>query len=192
MNKEILKRKESFIITAIQTLDELGVQGLTTRELAKREGVSEPALYRQFNSKDDIILAVVEEFAKYDSNIINTILENDMSFMDGILYFAGTYSDYYQGYSQIASVMYSSDFYRNSKEANEKMKIVFEKRFNFIKSFIEKAEQKEEIKFEISSEELADIILGIIHSITYFWKTRDSSENLKGKISRSLEFVLKN
>lgn len=192
MYKEILKRKESFIITAIETLDELGVQGLTTRELAKREGVSEPALYRQFNSKDDIILAVVEEFAKYDSNIINTILENEMSFMEGILYFAGTYADYYQGYSQIASVIYSYDFYRNNTKANEKMKIVFEKRFNFIKSFIEKAEQKGEIKFEISSDELADIVLGIIHSITYFWKTRDSSENLKGKIRRSLEFVLKN
>lgn len=191
MNKELLKRRESFILSAIETLDELGVQGLTTRELAKREGVTEPALYRQFNSKDDIILAVVEEFSKYDRYIINTILENEMGFMDGILYFAGVYSDYYQGYSQIVSVMYSIDFYRNSPKASEKMKTVFDERFNFIKSFIETAEEKGEISYDITSEELADIILGTMHSITYYWKNRDSSKNLKEKIKRSLEFVLR-
>lgn len=191
MDKSFLKRKQSFIITAIQILDELGVTGLTTREIAKREGVTEPALYRQFKSKDEVIVALIEELSKYDEYIINTVQENEMGFMEGILYYAKVYAEYYQGYSQIVSVIYAIDYYKNNSEAKKKMETMFERRYNFLKNFIEKAKERNEISFEISSDQLADIISGTIHSITYFWKNTDSSQNLKEKIENALKFILR-
>jgi AcrR family transcriptional regulator len=45
MKKNIIKRKNKIIIEAIDLLDELGIQGLTTKEIAKRRDPSEPAIY---------------------------------------------------------------------------------------------------------------------------------------------------
>ncbi len=46
---------------ALTVLDELGPQGLTIREVARRAGVSHAAPYRHFADKDALILAVVEQ-----------------------------------------------------------------------------------------------------------------------------------
>lgn len=191
MNKDFLKRKDSFIIRAIQLLDELGVQGITTRELAKREGVTEPALYRQFTSKDEIVLAVVEEFAKFDECIMNTVVENKMSYKEALFYFSETFAEYYQGYQEIVTVMFAVDFYRNVPEAKEKMTALFAKRVEFVRSILIKARDEEGVVFDSSVEELADMIIGLIYSITHQWKYHDTTQSLKEKIRRALAFLLR-
>ena len=47
MYKDYIKRKEKVIISSIDLFDEAGIKGLTTKELAKREGITEPAIYKQ-------------------------------------------------------------------------------------------------------------------------------------------------
>jgi AcrR family transcriptional regulator len=43
IEKEYHQRKNKIIIEAIDLLDEAGIQGLTTKEIAKRQGITEPA-----------------------------------------------------------------------------------------------------------------------------------------------------
>jgi TetR/AcrR family transcriptional regulator, fatty acid metabolism regulator protein len=188
---DYLKRRDSFVLSAIEVLDQLGVQGLTTRALARREGVSEPAFYRQFGSKDDIILALVEEFAKYDDYIINTVQENHMEPEQGLFYFVDAFSNYYQGYPQILSVIFSVDVYRYIPEANQKMGEVLKKRYAFIKNLIQDGHLKKQLQYQISVAELADIVSGLIWAMTYQWKHEDTTILLKDKIKNALRYVLK-
>ena len=48
MPKSYLTRKEKIIINAIDILDEGGINGLTMKEIANQQGITEPAVYRQF------------------------------------------------------------------------------------------------------------------------------------------------
>lgn len=75
MQKSLIKRRESIIVSTIQTLNEVGLQNLSTKMIANQEGVSEGTLFRHFKTKTDIMLAVVDHFSQYDDAIIETCVK---------------------------------------------------------------------------------------------------------------------
>ena len=52
--------RAALIDAALDVIGEIGPQGLTIREVARRAGVSHAAPYRHYADKDELILAVVE------------------------------------------------------------------------------------------------------------------------------------
>lgn len=191
MYKDFLKRKEKVIIQAIDVLDEAGIQGLTTKELARREGITEPAIYKQFDSKQDIILAILDRFAAFDGDIRNTILEQQMTPLQGVLYYVEAYAGYYQSYPQITTVMFSFDVFRYEVETNRKMNDIMNKRYDFITELVAKGQHAGEFSREIGAADLSNIILGLLWSITCRWKMQQKGENLKEQVTKALEWVLR-
>ena len=56
------ERQQQIVETAIKLIADKGIQNLTTKNLAKEIGISEPALYRHFSSKLEILKAVITNF----------------------------------------------------------------------------------------------------------------------------------
>ena len=191
MYKEYLKRREKVIISSIELLDEAGIKGLTTKELARREGITEPAIYKQFESKKEIILALIDKFAEYDETIINTIKEQKMTPIDSIFYFAEVYSLYYQNYPQITTIIFSFDAFKYDEETLKKMKKVMNRRFEFIKEIIKQGQDIKQISNDITPEYLTDMVLGMLWSLTYSWKLNNSKGKLKDRVLESLRWILK-
>ena len=190
MYKKFLKRKEKVIITAIEILNEGGIHGLTTKEIAKREGITEPAVYKQFDGKQEIVLAILERFSVFDEVIINTIIEQKMTPKDGIIYFSESYASYYQSYPQITTVMFSMDVFRYDEKANAKMMEIMGRRYEFMKELTSKAKETNQIDTEVSSEELAELLIGIIWSTTFKWKLDGCKNMLNELILRRIHWLL--
>lgn len=55
------ERKEQILQAAISTMAEQGLPGTTTRRIAEKVGVSEPALYKYFPGKKELVLEALEE-----------------------------------------------------------------------------------------------------------------------------------
>jgi AcrR family transcriptional regulator len=54
-------RREQIISTTIELLSRHGLPGTTTARIAREVGISEPALYRHFRNKEEILLAALDE-----------------------------------------------------------------------------------------------------------------------------------
>ena len=54
------KRREQLLDTAVQLFAEKGYTGATTAQLAQAAGVTEPIIYRHFESKRDLFIAVID------------------------------------------------------------------------------------------------------------------------------------
>jgi AcrR family transcriptional regulator len=55
------ERREALIDTALRVFTEGSYRGTTTAEIAREAGVSEPILYRHFDSKRDLYFACIDE-----------------------------------------------------------------------------------------------------------------------------------
>jgi TetR/AcrR family transcriptional regulator, fatty acid metabolism regulator protein len=191
MYQKYMKRKDRVIIDAIDLLDEQGIQGLTTKEIARREGISEPAIYKQFDSKKEIILAIMDKSSAFNVLISNTILEQKMSFFDALLYFTESITTYYQNYPQIITVMFSFDVFKYDPDTNSKMQKTVNDNYDFIKTLIKKGIETGELDSKTESEGLAEIIPGILWSAIWRWKITGCKYDLKETVMKSIKWIIR-
>ncbi|WP_287153369.1 TetR/AcrR family transcriptional regulator [Candidatus Solincola tengchongensis] len=58
------ERRRQILQATLSIMKERGLEGTTTRRIAERVGITEPALYRHFRSKKEIILEALDELGR--------------------------------------------------------------------------------------------------------------------------------
>lgn len=191
MHNNYFKRKDGIILTAIEIIDQLGVQGLTIREIASRQGISEAAIYRHFHNKLEILLETINFFCFYDTLLSGTIKSQNMTAREGIKFLVRSYSQYYENYPAISAVSFTQEAFLLEPEARQKMMDVVNKRSQFINELVIKGQKAGEITTRISSESLVDMIFGSMHFITLRWRAHNYgfplTEHVLATISGLLE-----
>ncbi|MBT5759654.1 MAG: TetR/AcrR family transcriptional regulator, partial [Candidatus Marinimicrobia bacterium] len=71
------ERQNQIIQESIQLIAEKGIQGLTIKNISKAIGISEPAIYRHFENKDDIILAIISTMKQNTEEELSHVDENN-------------------------------------------------------------------------------------------------------------------
>jgi AcrR family transcriptional regulator len=190
MENMVLDRKDAIISTAIDIIDEYGIQGLSTREVAKRQGVSEGTVFKHFKTKNGLILAVLDQFSMFDNEIILTIKMKNLKPVDAIYFFANAYAEYYENYSAITAITEGYDALAYDPELSVKIKGIFAGRLLYIKSLIEEAQHYGEIQPEADSDDLAAVVSGIFRSVCIQWRFSNRNFPFKEHTMRTLKMVL--
>lgn len=186
----MLKRKEKIIITAIDLFDEAGINGLTTKEIARRQNITEPAIYKQFSSKKDIVMAILERSALFDELIENTMVDNDITGKEGILYFVRAYAEYFQNYPQITTPMFSFDMFRYDTDLQQKMQHIINVRMEILFGFVAKGVERKEFPDTIDLQAVTDALFGVIWATTFIWQMGGCTFDLKERIMGSVLTIL--
>lgn len=187
----MLKRKDKILISAIELFDQEGITGVTTKNLARTQNVSEPALYRQYKGKQEILDGIIEEFASYDERIINTIKQSELSGVGGIRFYISRFAQLYQNYQELTTVMFSMDLYHYQETTRVRMKDIVLNRILFLEDLVEEGRGDMKGYGNFSHYEIASLINGTIFSQVYEWRMRDKSydigKHLVDYIDRLLE-----
>ena len=80
-------RRKAIVETAANLFAEVGFRGGTTRELAKRVGVTEPVLYEHFQTKSDLYAAIIEDSGRQDFAKGREVLEQKAAAGDALDFF---------------------------------------------------------------------------------------------------------
>lgn len=190
MEKSLIKRRESIIVSTIETLNAVGLQNLSTKLIAKREGVSEGTLFRHFKNKTEIMLAVVDHFSQYDDAIIETCQRKNFSPLEAIRYFYNAYAEYYENYPEITVVVQAYDSLMCDKELSEKIRAIIYKRSDFMVKIIEEAQEGKIIQPDINPELLENILSGGSKEICLKWRMQKFKFSIKEKTSEMIDVVL--
>lgn len=191
MKKNYFNRKEQIILSAIEIIDELGINGLSIREIAKKQDITEGALYRHFKSKNHIIIEAVRYYAHFDINIMNTIKKNNMDSKSAIIFFLNSISEYYENYPEITAIDCSFESLMYEPDISDEVIQLIEIRVNFLKSIIENGKNTGEFKSCINSEDLSDTIIGLFRYLIFKWRLKKYSFSLKEKTLYIINIILK-
>ena len=192
MNKSYLKRKEKILITAIDIVDQVGAQGMTTKEIAKRNNISEPAIYKQFKSKQEIVTGVLEKYAAFDELIRNTVLQAHISGCEGLELFYRAYADYYQNYPQIASILFTFDLYRYDLDTAKFMQDLIARRKDTLLVLVERAISNGELLPDTDAATMAEILFATLIGTIFHWKLGEVNFTLTQQLIEELRMLVGN
>ena len=176
--KQLTSRQEEIINASIEIISEKGIQNLTIKNLSKAIGISEPAIYRHFESKMDILLTILSKFENYiitDKDINRNIGLSPMKKLEGI--FSHHFS-YFEKNPAFAAVVFAEEIFRDDKRLSEKIHTIMKRNFEMMLLIVKDGQAKGEIRKDIEGDQMILIIMGGLRLIVKKWKLSDHSFNI--------------
>ncbi len=188
-------RQIEIIDASKELIGEKGLQTLTIKNLAKKMSFSEPALYRHFKDKTEIIKALLLFHKEIIQNSILKIFNSKKNVLDKfkeILKFKFTYIEKNPA---LVMVIFSETSYQYNSELSTVVRKMLEQRTKKIIKLIESGQNEGSIRKDIDADQLGIILLGGIRTTILAWKLSGFKTNLKAdgaKLWKTLEILFKN
>jgi Transcriptional regulator len=184
------QKKEFIILTAIDLIHENGIQSIPTKEIAKRIGISEGLIFKIFPKKKDLILAVIDHFARYDNDMFLTSQNKNDDPLDAILFFMDKYTRYYENYPAITAIYQIVDIHIGFPEVEASAKEITLNRLAFLKQLIMRAQERNRIDPSIEPDTAADILYMIFKGMCMKWRLWGFNFSLSEKTNYAVNLFL--
>jgi len=184
------QRKEYIVIIAIDLIHEMGIHNISTKEIGRRLNISESLVYKLFPKKNDIIMAVLEQFAFYDRDMFVTATNKNEDAKDAILFYINSYLIYYENYPAITAVYQICDTFKGEPELENKSVSIFLNRQEDMIKMIKIAQDSGRINKSIDSEVIADIISSTVRGMCLKWRVTNFNFNLREKTLYAVKLIL--
>lgn len=186
METDITERQQEIINVSLELISESGIQSLTIKNLAKKIGFAESAIYRHYENKIQILLAILNFFKHNSENFFTGQLSsNEHTTVKIELIFMNHFRKFIANPSLVA-VIFSEEIFRNEVELTEKVKEIMNKNIKSLETIIETGQKKGEIRADIEASHLSVMIMGSLRLFVKQWHMSDYKFDL---IDKGSEFV---
>jgi len=173
------ERQEEIIHTAINLIATKGIQGLTLKNLAKAIGISEPAIYRHYDNKIEILVSIMDYFSSTARLIFQREMQTSASSITKI---ETIFDNHFTAFSEtpaLVAVIFSEEIFRNEPLLSQKIREVMESNSMAIRQILTEGQQSGEINGNLDKAHLTVIIMGSLRLLIKQWQMADYSYDLR-------------
>ncbi len=189
MNRNITDRQQEIIKVSLELISESGIQSLTIKNLAKRIGFAESAIYRHYDNKIQILIGILDLFKQSSESLFSgqlnvnahTTVKIEQLFMNHFRKFSDNPS--------LVAVIFSEEIFRNEIELTEKVKGIMNKTVKTLETIIEAGQKKGEIRDDIAPTHLSVMIMGSLRMFVKQWQMSNYNFDLIEKGSELINSV---
>ncbi|MDD3637158.1 MAG: TetR/AcrR family transcriptional regulator [Bacteroidales bacterium] len=171
-------RQQEIMEHAIDLIAEKGIQGMTMKNLSKRLGITEPAIYRHYENKIDILLSLLEYFTATTSGIFQEQFNSELKAIERIEIIFQKHFEAFVKTPALVAVIFSEEIFRNEQVLSDRVKQIMEHNAAAIARIIEAGKQKGEISSAISTQQLTTIFMGSLRLLVKKWQMNGFSFDL--------------
>ncbi len=183
-------RQQEIMDTAIAIIAEEGIQKLTTKELSRRIGISEPALYRHFENKLAILVAILEHFSQWSRIVLWEIVESDRSPEDKIRELFRRHTRRFVESPATSAVLFSEEIFKNHPELVESMTGIMGAAEGYVRHILEEGIAAGRLRSDVPLEHLAMVTLGALRLLVTRWRLNDYGFDLEAEGARLADSVV--
>lgn len=173
------ERQQQILDEAINLIDEKGIQGLTIKNLAKKIGISEPALYRHFESKTDILLSILNDFKEMAMTLGDVLDKMERTTPEKINFMFSSLLELFSETPSMVSVIFSEEIFKNEKILKEGIVDIMNLHTRTLDKIIEEGQANNTIRNDINKNHLTLMVMGAIRLLVKKWDLSNHSFNLK-------------
>ena len=170
MTKKISGRQLEIIEAAGKILTDLGISGLTIKNLAKEMRFSESAIYRHFNSKEEIIIALLEYLADNMDQRYSTAITAGQSSDEKFRSLLKSQFSFFKNNPYFVVAVFSDGLMEESERINETILKIMAVKMKHLAPIVREGQLKGLFTNSITTEELLHIVMGSLRLQMYKWR----------------------
>lgn len=163
-------RQLEIIQTSIKLISSKGIQGLTMKNLSKEIGISEPAIYRHYDNKIEILVSILDYFSSTTQTIFFSEMQKEGTSLEKI---ERIFINHFKAFSEtpsLVAVIFSEEIFRNEPLLSEKVKEIMERNSNVIQTILEEGKRSGEIDSGYNVQHLSILIMGSLRLLIKQWQ----------------------
>ena len=172
-------RQEQIIQASLDLIAESGIHGLTIKNISRKVGISEPAIYRHFDSKTDILLGIILKIKESLGVDLVIPVDETKNTIDIIQNAFITRAKRFTKNHSIAAVIFSEEIFEDNIQLSDAIRIIMEESQMKMIKIIQRGQKKDDIIDSIDAEELALMIIGSFRLLVTKWHMGKNSFDLE-------------
>lgn len=167
---DLTSRQQEIMQCALDVIAESGVQMLTIKSIALKMGMTEAALYRHFESKYEILSAIVEYFGSIGMENVKKALARSTTAMEKLE--AITYERFkmISENKALICMITDEDIFKHEKKLLQKMIELHNESFILMEDLIKAGQKNGEIRTDIDARYFFNAIVGAFQFIGKKWR----------------------
>ena len=164
------KRQLEIIQAATKIIGDKGIQNLTTKNLALEMGFSEPALYRHFKGKTEILVSLLQF---YKESMQTGMLKIVNSEMNGIEKLESIIKFQFKNFSDnpaIVMVIFAEASFQYEKKLSQVVFEILNKKKSNLEQIIESGQKDGSIRNDISANHISNVFMGGMRFTILKWR----------------------
>ncbi len=189
------ERKKEIIDKSIELISKKGLHGFTIKNLSKQVGISEPALYRHFRNKYDILKSILLFFKKDSQDLVDDVKSWQVNWSTKIKLFFMGHLERLSTNHAYSTAIFAEDVFKSEKKLSRYVSEIMDINSETMLEFIKYGQSSGEFRTDLPPEHLAILVMGPMRLIVKRWYHSDYSFNLqkKGeKLYQTISKILKN
>lgn len=169
----ISDRQFEIIEAAGRILSASGVSGLTIKNLAREMNFSESAVYRHFNSKEDIIVALLAYLAENMDERLRQVAAADKNPLETLEAVFVNQLHFFAKNPHFVVAVFSDGLLAESPKINAAILKIMEIKIKHLLPVVMEGQQQGFFTNAVASEELIHIIMGAFRLQMFKWRIAD-------------------
>lgn len=187
---EISERQLEIISAAGKILTESGLSGLTTKNLAKEMGFSEAAIYRHFESKEEITIALLQYLrTNMDERLAQVCLPDTAPEIKFQAIFNSQFQ-FFKSNPHFVVAVFSDGLLEESEKINQAIMQLMQVKIKYLMPLIMQGQQSGTFTQTITTEELVHIIMGSFRLQMFKWRIANFQFDIIRQGKNMLEALL--
>lgn len=185
-------RQIEIMEAATNRISKFGIQNLTIKTLAEDIGLSEPALYRHFKSKNQILWSLLEYFkTEMESRIQSIPFKPSTSEADKLRAIFNSQLKTFVNKPAIVSVIFAESIFHYEENLSNKVSEIMDMMQNYVKNNIKLGQENGQYNNLIGASTLTTILIGGMRMTVLKWKLTGHKSDLLKDGKAVLEAILK-
>jgi TetR/AcrR family fatty acid metabolism transcriptional regulator len=167
---DLSKRQIEIIEAATKLIGHGGIQSLTTKTLAAEMGFSEPALYRHFTDKNELLKSILIYYKEVLRQGLTNVIHSDSSGKEKIKGMIDFQFKHFTKFPAVIMVIFSETSFQFDSQLSQTVSGIMLQKSKMVSTIIESGQQDGTIRKDIAPEQLATVIMGSMRFTILKWK----------------------
>ena len=182
MERKLTARQNEIVEAALQLTAEGGLGNLTIRNLGEALGISEPAIYRHFRNKSEIVRSMIERFDR-----AVPVGRKELRGLEAVADFVRDRIEQAVEQPSLARVMFAEELFMGDPEFAEMLLEMMHRHRAGLRKHFEEARQAGEIRREIPENTLFRMVFGPVRLLVRQWGMSNGAFDLRAEAETLLE-----